>query len=89
MPVAVFAMGPLTTSDDDVEGSKRQLDRALAKVSDIAPVSTAIFGGVTDPATLRFPFNRMPLSDARDWSRIEGWAREVAALVAARFAVSA
>ena len=35
-----------------------------------------------DPAKLRFPFNRMAASDARDWEAIAGWADEVASLVA-------
>ena len=84
IPVAVFAMGPLTTGADDVAGSKKQLERALATVSDITPISTAIFGGVVDPAKLHFPFSHMEASDARDWASIESWAREVAALLEAR-----
>jgi menaquinone-dependent protoporphyrinogen oxidase len=83
LPVAVFAMGPLTTGDGDVEGAKKQLERALAKVSDVSPVSTAIFGGVVDPERLRFPFNHMEASDARDWGVIEAWAREIATLLLA------
>ena len=84
LPVAVFAMGPLTTSSDDVQGAKKQLDRALATVSDIEPISTAIFGGVVDPEQLRFPFNRMKASDARNWNVIETWARELVAPLSAR-----
>src|SRR4051812_33330159 len=30
-PLAVFALGPRTTADEDVAGSRAQLDRALAK----------------------------------------------------------
>ena len=88
MPVAVFAMGPMTMREDDVEGSKKQLDQALAKVSDITPISTAIFGGVVDPENLHFPFNHMQVSDARDWSSIEGWAREVGALFSVRLSLA-
>ena len=36
-------------------------------------------GGVVDPAKLRFPFNRMQASDARDWEAIRSWADEIAA----------
>ena len=72
--VAVFAMGPRTNEPSDVAGSRAQLDRALAKTPEIEPVSVAIFGGVVDPDKLRFPFNRMPASDARDWPAIEAWA---------------
>jgi hypothetical protein len=39
---------------------------------------------VVDPAQLRFPFSRMPASDARDWTEIEAWADRVAAALAAR-----
>lgn len=89
IPVAVFAMGPLTTDTDDVAGSEKQLDRALAAVSDIVPVSTAIFGGVVKPDELHFPFSQWKASDARDWTAVEQWAREVGSLLAARIPVTA
>jgi hypothetical protein len=66
-PLAIFALGPRTTGERDLAGARAQLDRALAKVPDLRPCTIAIFGGVIDPATLRFPFRRMPASDARDW----------------------
>src|SRR5262249_26031549 len=75
--VAVFAMGPKTLAPSEIAGSRAQLDRALAKTPEIEPVSVAIFGGVIDPAKLRFPFKRMPASDARDWRAIEEWAAEL------------
>jgi menaquinone-dependent protoporphyrinogen oxidase len=81
MPVAVFAMGPLTLSEKDVAGARRQLDKALARARDVDPVSVAIFGGVVDPEKLGFPFNRMPASDVRDWEAIRAWADELAALL--------
>jgi len=77
--VAVFGMGPRTLDEHDVAASRAQLDKALAKASKVTPRSVAIFGGVVDPAKLRFPFNRIPASDARDWDAIESWATEVAA----------
>jgi menaquinone-dependent protoporphyrinogen oxidase len=78
LPVAVFGMGPLTMEEGDVAGSLRQLERALEKTPEVAPFSTAIFGGVVDPAELRFPFSHIPASDARDWDAIESWSRQVA-----------
>ena len=42
------------------------------------PHFVTVFGGVVDPEKLRFPFNHMPKSDARDWSQIEAWAGQVA-----------
>lgn len=82
LPVAVFGMGPLTNGDADVEGARKQLGEALGKVTDVSPVSTAIFGGVVDPEKLRFPFSHMQASDARDWAVIEAWAEELGALLA-------
>jgi menaquinone-dependent protoporphyrinogen oxidase len=79
MPVAVFAMGPLTLEQHDVAGSGKQLAKALAKVPEVDPYAVAVFGGVVDPGTLRFPLNRMPASDARDWDAIRAWAVEIAA----------
>lgn len=78
--LAVFAMGPLKLTDDDVAGVRAQLDRAL-KHTGALPELVAIFGGVVDPDKLHFPFNRMPETDARDWEAIERWAIEIAALV--------
>ena len=46
---------------------------------EVEPVSVAIFGGAVDPARLRFPFRRMPATDARDWEAIGARAEEVAA----------
>jgi menaquinone-dependent protoporphyrinogen oxidase len=83
VPIAVFGMGPLTTADKDMDGAQRQLERALARVPGIEPVSTAAFGGVVDPAKLRFPFSAMPASDARDWDAIDAWAESVAGAFAA------
>lgn len=67
LPLAVFAMGPKTMAKADVAASRKQLDHALAAVPELTPVAVAIFGGVVDPSKLRFPFKRMPASDARDW----------------------
>ena len=78
-PLAIFALGPRTAEEHDLAESRAQLDRALKGVE---PATVAVFGGVVDPAKLRFPFNRMPASDARDWDAIAAWADEVASLVA-------
>jgi menaquinone-dependent protoporphyrinogen oxidase len=77
-PLAVFAMGPLTDDEKQVEGSQKQLQHALSKLPGVRPVSTAIFGGVVRPSELHFPFSHMPASDARDWKQIEQWALEIA-----------
>ena len=82
LPVAVFALGPRSLAPEEVAASKTQLDHALAGVPEVTPVSIAVFGGAIDPARLRFPFNRMPASDARDWDAIDAWARDLARLLA-------
>jgi menaquinone-dependent protoporphyrinogen oxidase len=84
LPVAVFGMGPLTSSEQDVAGSREQLDRALERTPELEPVAVAIFGGVVHPQQLHFPLNRMPESDARDWDAIQEWAVEVAGAMARR-----
>lgn len=77
-PVAAFGMGPRTLDAADVESSGAQLARALAKVPEVDPFAVAVFGGVVDPRALRFPLNRMPASDARDWDEIRGWSAGLA-----------
>jgi menaquinone-dependent protoporphyrinogen oxidase len=89
LPIAVFGMGPLTVEEHDVEGSRKQLDRALAATPELEPVSVAIFGGVVDPEKLRFPFSHMPASDARDWEAIRTWAEHLATALDARLLVGA
>jgi menaquinone-dependent protoporphyrinogen oxidase len=77
LPVAVFGMGPRTMEENAEAESRAQLDKALEKVPEVRPVAVAVFGGVVDPKSLRFPFNRMPASDARDWAAIRAWAGSV------------
>lgn len=78
LPVAVFGIGPRTLDAADVDHSRSQLLKALREFPGVRPVSVAIFGGVIDPSVLRWPFNRMTPSDARDWPAIHDWARELA-----------
>jgi menaquinone-dependent protoporphyrinogen oxidase len=84
LPLAVFAMGPLTLEADDVAGSRKQLDRALAKEPSLEPIAVAVFGGVVDPAKMRFPFTHMDASDARDWDAIRYWTDDIASLIERR-----
>ena len=78
LPVAVFGMGPAALTDEDIASSRAQLDHALAPYPELRLATVAIFGGVVDPGKLRFPFNRMPATDARDWTAIRSWADAVA-----------
>ncbi|HEU0129741.1 MAG TPA: flavodoxin domain-containing protein [Mycobacteriales bacterium] len=81
--LAVFAMGPRTLEPADVAASRAQLDAALARAPELSPRWVAVFGGVVRPEELRFPFNRMPACDARDWAAVRAWAAEVATTCAA------
>jgi menaquinone-dependent protoporphyrinogen oxidase len=81
-PLAVFAMGPKDLEPASIASARQQLDRALRQAPQ--PDAVAIFGGVIDPSELRFPFNRMPASDARDWDAIRAWARDLAPRLAPR-----
>ena len=76
-PPAVFALGPKTADAQGLAESRAQLDKALAKVPEVEPRSVAVFGGVVDPAKLRFPLSRLPASDARDWDAIDEWVDQV------------
>jgi menaquinone-dependent protoporphyrinogen oxidase len=78
LPIAIFAMGPKTLDPCDLASSRGQLAKALAKATDIDPYEVAVFGGVIDPKTLGFPFNRLHASDARDWDEIDAFARRCA-----------
>jgi menaquinone-dependent protoporphyrinogen oxidase len=57
----------------------------LLKFPWFVPVGIEIFGGMFDPAKLRFPMNlipalkQMPASDIRDWTAIRAWAHGLAA----------
>lgn len=79
LPVAVFAMGPRTLEAEEVGASRVQLEKSLAKVPEVDPYAIAVFGGVIEPRALRFPFNRLPASDARDWDAIRDWTFAIAA----------
>ena len=87
-PLALFALGPISAADG-VEGSRKQLDAALAKLPWLSPVATEVFVGKYDPATLGFkdkmiaalpasPLHGEPAHDERDWEAIRGWARAMA-----------
>jgi len=77
MPVAVFAMGPLKNEEHELAGSRAQIDKALAHYDDVTPDVEDVFGGVVDPAVLRFPFSHMPAGDARDWDAVRAFADRV------------
>jgi menaquinone-dependent protoporphyrinogen oxidase len=77
-PLAVFGMGPDSLEETKVAESRRQLDRSLGSVPGLEPIAVTVFGGALEPETWRFPFNRLPAYDARDWYAIHRWAEEIA-----------
>jgi menaquinone-dependent protoporphyrinogen oxidase len=80
-PVFVFGMGPLEMVDEQIAGSRKQLDHALAKTPEVKPIAVQIFGGVVKPEELHFPFSKMPAGDARDPEAIRAWAHDIASVI--------
>jgi len=79
-PVAIFALGPLSTSDAAMLRSRRQLDKELEKYPWLKLVALEIFVGKIDPSKLGF-FERLgtTASDHRDWEAIRTWAKALPA----------
>jgi menaquinone-dependent protoporphyrinogen IX oxidase len=74
-------MGPDSLDESKVAESRKQLGRALAATPELEPIAVTIFGGALEPDSWRFPFNRLPAFDARDWDAIDRWAEDLAALL--------
>jgi menaquinone-dependent protoporphyrinogen oxidase len=77
IPVAVFALGPVTDRPNDQADSEGQLRRNLERLP-VKPFDVRVFGGAFDPAKVAFPFNRMPAADVRNWDTIRAWALKLA-----------
>ena len=91
LPVAIFALGPIHSDEKELQGSRAQLDKELARFPWLAPAGIAVFAGKYDPVKLRFPDSlvaklpaspiyQVPLSDVRDWAAIRAWAASLPAL---------
>lgn len=83
-PVAFFVLGPTHALEKELEESRIQLDKELAKFPNLKPVAKEVFFGKYDPAKLRFPdsliaslpaspIHNEPASDMRDWAAIRAW----------------
>ncbi|MEZ4518940.1 MAG: flavodoxin domain-containing protein [Chloroflexota bacterium] len=83
-PVAIFALGPIHDKEEEWQDSQAQLDKELAKVAWLEPVSLKLFGGKFDPEKLGFIVGKLagsePASDIRDWEAIRSWAQELAVM---------
>jgi menaquinone-dependent protoporphyrinogen oxidase len=79
LPVAIFALGPLTTDNAAKRRSRQQLDNELAKYPWLKPVALEMFVGKYDPSKLGFFERLLPASDRRDWEAIRAWANALPA----------
>jgi len=88
-PVAVFALGPTSTDGNEMQSSRAQFDKELAKFPWLKPFVAKLFGG-RFPTKLRFPDSMVaalpaspmhgkPSSDVRDWIAIRAWANGLVA----------
>lgn len=87
--VAVFALGPIGTDEQEMLESRKQLDGELERNPWLTPITVKMFGGKYDPSKLSFchrllgtlpasPLHGLPESDVRDWEAIRAWARDLA-----------
>lgn len=82
-PVAVFALGPWHDKEEEFQGAREQLEKALAKFPWLTPKLVRVFGGRFDPEKLTFPYTMIPAmkqmdaGDIRDWDAIRAWAAEL------------
>ena len=79
LPVVVFTLGPLSSSDAAKRNSRRQLDNELAKYSWLKPIAVEIFAGKYDPTKPGMGFfdRFVPARDVRNWEAIRAWANEL------------
>jgi len=80
-PLAIFALGPLSSSEAAKRNSRRQLDKELAKYPWLNPVALEIFAGKYDPTKpgLGSFYRLLPTRDYRDWKAIRTWANALPA----------
>jgi len=81
LPVAIFTLGPLSSSDAAKQNSRRQLDSELANYPWLKPVAVEIFAGKYDPSKpgLNFFERFLPARDYRNWDAIRTWAKALLA----------
>jgi menaquinone-dependent protoporphyrinogen oxidase len=88
--IAVFALGPLSADENELQGSRAQLEKVLAKFAWLKPCDIEVFAGKYDSKKLRFPDNliaifpasplhNVPEKDVRNWTAIREWASGLSA----------
>lgn len=89
-PIAIFALGPISRNENEMQGSREQLKQELGRYPWLKPVSVEMFVGKYDPKKLSFlhsvlttlpasPLHNLAASDQRDWEAIRAWAGSIAA----------
>src|SRR5512143_653876 len=80
-PVAIFTLGPLSTSASTMRNSRRQLDKELTKYRWLKPVAVEVFAGKYDPKKPGMGFfeRLLPARDYRDWEAIRAGANALPA----------
>jgi len=84
VPFAILALGP-TSAVDNLEATRAQLDRTLAKLPWLESVAAEMFVGKYDPAKLHLadrlvakfpasPLHGLGAHNDRDWAAIGAWA---------------
>lgn len=87
--VAIFALGPVSTDEQEMLESRNVLDEELQKYPRLTPIALEMFGGKYDPSKLGLlhrllaalpasPLHGLPASDVRDWTAIGAWASDLA-----------
>lgn len=85
IPSALFILGPLNDTPDEIRGAQVQLDANMKKFAWYRPASQKLFAGALRLEKLRFPDSLIKLyrsskekpmrsSDNRDWKAIQAWA---------------
>jgi menaquinone-dependent protoporphyrinogen oxidase len=89
-PVAIFALGPISVDETEMQGSRAQLENDLANYPWLKPVALEMFIGRYDPTKLSAshrllamlpasPLHDIPVSDHRDWEAIRAWTNSLPA----------
>jgi menaquinone-dependent protoporphyrinogen oxidase len=80
-PVAIFTLGPISSSANAKRNSRRQLDKELTKYPWLKPAVVEIFAGKYDSKKPGMGFfeRLLPARDYRDWAAIRAWANALPA----------